>query len=70
MRANAGYAMHDAMYQAMAPRLQGNTQLLGKLKPYWEYLLPDMEKRYRKAIVKSNTVEKYMQAVNNALANY
>ena len=62
--------MHDAMYQAMAPRLQGNTQLLGKLKPYWEYLLPDMEKRYRKAIVKSNTVEKYMQAVNNALANY
>lgn len=63
-------AMHDAMYQAMAPRLQGNTQLLGKLKPYWEYLLPDMEKRYRKAIVKSNTVEKYMQAVNNALANY
>lgn len=62
--------MHDAMYQAMAPRLQGNTQLLGKLKHYWEYLLPDMEKRYRKAIVKSNTVEKYMQAVNNALANY
>lgn len=63
-------AMHDALYQAMAPRLQGNTQLLGKLKPYWEYLLPEMEKRYRKAIVKSNSVEKYMQAVNNALANY
>lgn len=63
-------AMHDAMYQALSPRLQGNTQLLGKLKPYWEYLLPEMEKRYRKAIVKSNTVEKYMQAVNTALANY
>lgn len=63
-------AMHDALYQALSPRLQGNTQLLGKLKPYWEYLLPEMEKRYRKAIVKSNTVEKYMQAVNTALANY
>ncbi|MBQ7947617.1 MAG: tRNA-dihydrouridine synthase family protein [Bacteroidaceae bacterium] len=63
-------AMHDALYQALSPRLQGNTQLLCKLKPYWEYLLPEMEKRYRKAIVKSNTVEKYMQAVNTALANY
>ena len=63
-------AMHDALYQALSPRLQGNTQLLGKLKPYWEYLLPEMENRYRKAIVKSNTVEKYMQAVNTALANY
>lgn len=63
-------AMHDALYQALSPHLQGNTRLLGKLKPYWEYLLPEMEKRYRKAIVKSNTVEKYMQAVNTALANY
>lgn len=67
---NRVQAMHDAIYQAMSPRLQGNTQLLGKLKPHWEYLLPDMEKRYRKAIIKSNTVEKYMQAVNTALANY
>lgn len=63
-------AMHEAMYQAMLPRLQGNTQLLGKLKPYWEYLMPAMEKRYRKAIIKSNTVEKYLQAVNSAFANY
>lgn len=63
-------AMHEAMYQAMLPRLQGNTQLLGKLKPYWEYLMPAMEKRHRKAILKSNTVEKYLQAVNSAFANY
>lgn len=63
-------AMHEAMYQAMLPRLQGNTQLLGKLKPYWEYLMPAMEKRHRKAILKSNTAEKYLQAVNSAFANY
>lgn len=62
--------MHDAMHRAMAARLQGNTQLLGKLKPYWEYLLPAIEKRYRKAILKSSTAEKYLQAVSNALASF
>lgn len=61
-------AMHDALHCAMAARLQGNTQLLGKLKPYWEYLLPIIEKKYRKAILKSSTTEKYLAAVNNALA--
>lgn len=63
-------AMHDAMYQAMSPRLQGNTQLLSKMVPYWEYLMPKMEKRYRKAILKANSADKFMQAVNCALANY
>lgn len=62
--------MHDAMYQSMSARLQGNTQLLGKMKPYWEYLMPAMEKRYRKAILKSSTADKFLQAVNSALAQY
>ena len=37
--------MHDAMLRELTPRLQGNTQFLSKMKPYWEYLLPDMLKR-------------------------
>lgn len=63
-------AMHDAMYADMSCRLQGNTQLLTKMKPYWEYLMPAMEKRYRKAILKCTTADKFMQAVSTALANY
>ncbi len=62
--------MHDQMLHSMSTRLQGNTQLLSKIKPYWEYLLPDMEKRYRKAILKSTSAEKYIQAVNTALSAY
>ena len=62
--------MHDKMHDVMAQRLQGNTQYLNKLKPYWEYLLPDMLKRDKKAILKATTIEKYMHAVNDALANY
>ena len=62
--------MHDKMHDVMAQRLQGNTQYLCKLKPYWEYMLPDMLKRDKKAILKATTIEKYMNAVNEGLANY
>ena len=62
--------MHDAMLRHLTPRLQGNTQFLSKLKPYWEYLLPDMPKRDKKAILKATTIEKYIHAVNEGLANY
>lgn len=61
---------HERFYQAISPRLHGNTQLLNKIKPYWEYLLPDMEKRDKKAIKKANTIEKYLAAVKSALAYY
>ena len=59
--------MHEAMVRELSPRLQGNTQFLTKMKPYWEYLLPDMPKRLRKAIVKATTIEKYQMAVAAAL---
>lgn len=62
--------MHDEMFRQLTPRLQGNTQFLGKMKPYWEYLLPAMLKRDKKAILKATTIEKYMNAVNEGLANY
>ncbi len=62
--------MHDAMMRELTPRLQGNTQFLSKMKPYWEYLLPAMLKRDKKAILKATTIEKYMNAVNEGLANY
>lgn len=62
--------MHDAMLLELTPRLQGNTQFLSKMKPYWEYLLPDMLKRDKKAILKATTIEKYLSAVGNALAVY
>ena len=62
--------MHDKMHDVMVQRLQGNTQYLSKLKPYWGYLLPDMLKRDKKAILKATTIDKYMHAVNDGLANY
>ena len=46
---------------------KGGTQLLSKIKPYWEYLLPDMDKKLKKAILKASHVDKYLEAVGIAL---
>ena len=62
--------MHDELLRQLSPRLQGNTQFLSKMKPYWEYLMPDMLKRDKKAILKATTIEKYKAAVATALAGY
>lgn len=62
--------MHDELFRQLSPRLQGNTQFLSKMKPYWEYLMPDMLKRDKKAILKATSIEKYKVAVATALAGY
>lgn len=59
--------MHDAMFCELSQRLQGSTQFLTKMKPYWEYLLPSLPKRLRKPILKATTIEKYQSAVTEAL---
>ena len=69
-QSNLVRAMHDAMMRELTPRLQGNTQFLSKMKPYWDYLLPGMLKRDKKAILKATTIEKYTNAVSEGLANY
>lgn len=60
-------AMHEEMFLQLSPRLQGNTQFLTKMKPYWEYLLPALPKRLRKPILKATMIEKYRSAVAIAL---
>ncbi len=55
--------LHDRLLQHYEGCLQGEAQLLSKLKPYWEYLLPDMDKKIRKAIKKAVRMDKYLAAV-------
>ena len=45
----------------------GEAQLLGKMKTFWEYLLPDAEKKLRKKILKSNRTSDYLLAVKQLL---
>lgn len=59
---------HRELLQHYEARLQGDAQLLAKLKPFWEYLMPDLEKKLRKRILKSTKKEDYLRAVNEATA--
>lgn len=58
-------SMHQSVYTAYAGQLEGgDAQLLNKMKTFWEYLLPDADKKLLKAIHKSTTLSKYNQAVS------
>ncbi|MCC8170754.1 MAG: tRNA-dihydrouridine synthase family protein [Parabacteroides sp.] len=56
-----------ALYQA---RMQGDAQLLGKLKTIWEYLLPDADRKCHKKIKKSSRIDRYTEAVNELFEQY
>lgn len=58
------HSMHHSLYTQYAERLEGgDAQLLNKMKTFWEYLLPDADKKLLKAIHKSTSLNKYNQAV-------
>ena len=60
--------MHERMFNQYVQNIEGgDAQLLQKMKTMWEYLLPDMEKKARKAIIKSTRLDKYLSAVEIAL---
>ena len=60
--------MHELIYEHYSRIIEGGeTQLLAKLKTMWEYLLPDMERKLRKVILKSNRLDTYLRAVEEAL---
>ncbi len=60
--------MHRQMYQYYHRVIEGGeAQLLAKLKTCWEYLLPELDKKQRKAILKSNRLDGYLRAVEEAL---
>ena len=60
--------MHELMFEQYARNIEGgDAQLLQKMKTMWEYLLPDLDKKARKAITKSTKLEVYRRAVEAAL---
>lgn len=62
------FRMHRLMYLYYQRIIEGgDAQLLTKLKAIWEYLLPDLDKKVRKTILKSNRLDTYLRAVEDAL---
>lgn len=55
--------LHRQLLDHYAAHLQGDVQLLTKMKTFWEYLLPDADRKMRKAIHKSGSLRNYEAAV-------
>ena len=60
-------AFHDELKDALTQRLEGELQTLSHLLPYWEYLLPDISAKARKAIMKSRNLSDYTRNVRSAI---
>lgn len=54
--------IHADVAADYARRLQGNAQILDKIRPFWTYA--DLPKKIRKKIEKAKTLEEYLEAVN------
>ncbi len=54
---------HQELFTAYAGTLQGETQLLNKMKSFWEYFLPSTNRKLLKMIKKSNRISQYEEAV-------
>ncbi len=56
-------AFHQELYGTYAEMLQGEAQLLNKMKSFWEYFLPMTDRKLLKMIRKSNRISQYSEAV-------
>ncbi len=59
-------AFHAELLAAYAERLQGDHQLLMKMKTLWEYFMPQTDRKILKKIHKSNKLTQYNEAVVKA----
>lgn len=62
--------LHTEVFNSYREQLQGgDTQLLMKMKSFWEYLLPDGDRKSRKTIHKTTKLSNYLAAASNLLGN-
>lgn len=61
-------ALHAAVFAHYQEQIQGGeAQLVGKMKSFWEYPAPQIDRKAWKVIHKSTTLDKYQVAVRMAL---
>lgn len=56
--------MHDKLYHDYASRLQGESQILLKMKTFWEYLEPEIGHKASKSIKQAGNLKNYNLAVS------
>ncbi|MCM1051829.1 MAG: tRNA-dihydrouridine synthase family protein [Paenibacillus sp.] len=61
--------LHSLVYGYYKDSLSGDAQVLGKIKPFWEYMVPDLDKKAYKGIKKASSLRKYDDAVSMIINN-
>lgn len=60
-------AFHKELFSTYSGLLQGENQILMKMKTLWEYFLPETDRKLLKRIKKANKLSQYTEAVNGIL---
>ncbi len=64
-------AFHDEIFQSNCQVLNGGEhQVLMKMKSFWELFLPDADRKCKKMIKKSNSLDKYNIAIDRLFSNF
>lgn len=58
------FSFYESLFSAYTDMLQGETQLLNKMKTLWEYFLPGTDRKLLKCIKKAHKLSQYTEAVN------
>lgn len=56
--------LHRKLFEHYSEKLCGPDQILSKIKPFWEYLAPEIGRKPAKQIRKSTTLRTYSAAIN------
>lgn len=57
--------LHKAIFDHYSTVLNGDTQILAKIKPFWEYFGAEFERKGVKTIMKATKLSKYVDAIRN-----
>lgn len=55
--------LHNRVFDEYGAVLQGAHQLLTRMAVFWEYLLPEVDRRLRKRVLKARSIDEYVGAV-------
>lgn len=63
-------AFHALLAEEYGKSLEGGDhQILARMKTLWDYMLPDVDKKLHKKVIKSKTLLEYKDAVRNLIDN-
>lgn len=63
------FAFHEELFSAYSEVLQGENQLLTKMKTLWEYFLPETDRKLLKRVKKASKLNQYTECMREILCH-